>query len=161
MLFRSAVAPRLRLLAEDAIEQVARARPRATRNLETLDAVELGARKIDFIGMKFQLADEVARLYALARDPVPPATPPDYLTEITSMNGRLQDLRDGYTLLRDLYEAAWHRENRPYWLGNVLSRYDAATRLWLGRIDRFNDVLAQWWSTKQLPKPGELGLPSR
>ena len=156
-----AVAPRLRLLAEDAIELVARARPRATRNLETLDAVELGARKIDFIGMKFQLADEVARLYALARDPVPPATPPDYLTEITSMNGRLQDLRDGYTLLRDLYEAAWHRENRPYWLGNVLSRYDAATRLWLGRIDRFNDVLAQWWSTKQLPKPEELGLPSR
>src|SRR5204863_9290576 len=48
-----AVAPRLRLLVEDATEQVARARPRATRNLETLDAVELGARKIDFIGMKF------------------------------------------------------------------------------------------------------------
>ena len=111
--------------------------------------------------MKFQLADEVARLYDLARDPVPPATPPDYLVEITSMNGRLQDLRDGYTLLRDLYEAGWRRENRPYWLGNVLARYDAATRLWLGRIDRFNDVLAQWWSTKQLPSPSELGLPSR
>src|SRR5207249_9148204 len=66
-----------------------------------------------------------------------------------------------YTLLRDLYEAGWRRENRPYWLGNVLARYDAATRLWLGRIDRFNDVLAQWWSTKQLPSPSELGLPSR
>jgi len=154
-----AVAPRLRSLAEDAIEQVARARPRATRNLETLDAIELGARKIDFMGMKFEFADEIARLYALARDPVPPATPPDYLVEITSMNGRLQDLRDGYTLLRDLYEAAWRRENRPYWLGNVLARYDVATRLWVGRIDRFNDVLAQWWATKQLPKPAELGLP--
>jgi len=156
-----AVAPRLRLLAEDAIELVARARRHVARNAQTLDAIELGARKIDFIGMKFQLADEVTRLYALARDPVPPATPPDYLTEITSMNGRFQDLRDGYTLLRDLYEAAWRRENRPYWLGNVLARYDAATRLWLGRIDRFNDVLAQWWSTKQLPSPSELGLPSR
>ena len=156
-----AVAPRLRLLAEDAIELVARARPHASRNIETLDAIELGARKIDFIGMKFQLADEVERLYNLARDPVPPATPPDYLVEITSMNGRLQDLRDGYTLLRDLYEAGWRRENRPYWLGNVLARYDAATRLWLGRIDRFNDVLAQWWSTKQLPSPSDLGLPSR
>ena len=154
-----AVAPRLRSLAEDAIELVARARPRATRNLETLDAIELGARKIDFVGMKFEFADEVARLYALARDPVPPATPPDYLVEITSMNGRLQDLRDGYTLLRDLYEQAWRRENRPYWLGNVLARYDVATRLWVGRIDRFNDVLAQWWTTKQLPKPAELGLP--
>ena len=156
-----AVAPRLRLLAEEAIELVARARPRAARNIETLDALELGARKIDFIGMKFQLADEIVGLYALARNPVPPTTPADYLQEITSMNGRLQDLRDGYTLSRDLYEAAWRRENRPYWLGNVLARYDAATRLWLGRIDQFNDVLAQWWTTKQLPKPEELGLPPR
>src|SRR5437773_2119005 len=93
------------------------------------------------------------------RTPCP--TPPHYRIGITSLNGRRRDLRDGYTLLRDLYEAGWRRENRPYWLGNVLARYDAATRLWLGRIDRFNDVLAQWWSTKQLPSPSELGLPSR
>jgi len=44
--------------------------------------------------------------------------------EISSTNARLEDLRDATTRLRGLYEKAWLRENRPYWLGNVLVRYD-------------------------------------
>jgi len=46
------------------------------------------------------------------------------LEEISSTNARLEDLRDATTRLRGLYEKAWLRENRPYWLGNVLVRYD-------------------------------------
>lgn len=153
------VAHAVRLLAEQATALVLAARPHVLRNAETLDAIELGARRVGFIAQKFQVADEIALLYAQAQHADSPFTAADYLTEITQMNGRMQDLRDGYTMLRQLYEAAWLRENRPYWLGNVLARYDLGTQLWITRGDKVSDVLHQWWDTKTLPKPAELGIP--
>ncbi len=150
----------VRLLAEQATALVLRTRPYVDRNAATLDAIELGARRIGFIAMKFQFADEIVRLYALAQHPDSPATAQDYLTDITQMNGRTQDLRDGYALLRQLYEVAWLRENRPYWLGNVLARYDLATQLWITRGDKVADALHQWWDTKTLPSAADLGIPA-
>ena len=150
----------VRLLAEQATALILRTRPHVARNAETLDAIELGARRIGFVAMKFQFANEIASLYAQAQHADSPFTAADYLTEITQMNGRTQDLRDGYALLRQMYEAAWLRENRPYWLGNVLARYDLATQLWITRGDRVSDALHQWWDTKTLPKPEDLGIPA-
>ncbi len=46
------------------------------------------------------------------------------LCDINGVNGRIQDIRNGYTLIRDLYESAWLRSNRPYWLRNMLEQYD-------------------------------------
>jgi hypothetical protein len=151
----------LRLLAEDALVLVADARRRepGLREQDALDALELGARKADFIGLKFQLADEVARLYARAGDSAGTASSRNDLVDASSMNGRLQDLRDGYTLLRDLYEQAWLRENRPYWLGNVLARYDQAVQLWLARIDRVDAARGEASRTHRLPPPEALGIP--
>lgn len=52
----------------------------------------------------------------------------------TGLNsGRLQDVRDGYTLVRDPYRDAWLVDNRPYGLQNNLVRYDRAAQLWVGR----------------------------
>jgi hypothetical protein len=82
------------------------------------------------------------------------------LEAIGSNNGRLEDIRDGYTLLRDLYKQAWLRDNRPYWLQNNLTHFDAAAQLWVGRGDRWNLVLQQWWDTHTLPAPAEAGLPA-
>jgi hypothetical protein len=149
----------VRVLAERATALVLAARAQVPRNPETLDAIELGARRIGFLAQKFQVADEIALLYAQAQHADSPYTAADYLTEITQMNGRTQDLRDGYSLLRQLYEAAWLRENRPYWLGNVLARYELGTQLWITRGDRISDALHQWWATKTLPKPEDLGIP--
>ena len=75
---------------------------------------------------------------------------------MSGINGRLQDLRDAYTESRELYEAAWRRENRAAWLPNVLARYDLATQLWLSRIDRMNQVRAEWARTRKLPAPRDL-----
>ena len=58
----------LRILAESALVLVAQARPTATEEPDALAALALGARKIDFIGMKFQFADEVVQMYARASD---------------------------------------------------------------------------------------------
>ena len=43
------------------------------REPDAVDAMELGARRMDFIGLKFQLADEMAAGYARARRRTPPA----------------------------------------------------------------------------------------
>jgi hypothetical protein len=81
------------------------------------------------------------------------------LRAIGEDNGRLKDIRDGYTLLRGLYQQAWLRDNRPYWLQNNLAHYDAAAQLWLGRSDRWDLVLYQWYETHTLPPAKEVGLP--
>ena len=83
----------------------------ALREPDAVDAMELGARKMDFIGLKFQLADEMAAGYARAladsasTDRKVRAQVDSELSNLSGINGRLQDIRNGYTLLRDLYES--------------------------------------------------------
>jgi hypothetical protein len=159
------VASEVRLRAESAIEHIVRARRAgATREPAALDAMELGARRLDLIGLKFQLAHEIAQQYgqivAQSRDSAGAAAVKWYdLADLSGINGRLQDLRDAYTETRELYAIAWRRENRPAWLPNVLARYDLATQLWLTRIDRMNQVRAEWARTRRLPSNRELGMP--
>jgi hexosaminidase len=160
----------LRLHAERAITLLAEARNaarsehRELANPEALDALELGARRIDFLGLKFQNADEIAALYnqALAidgdndrRDEVG-----NILHTIGSANGRLQDIRDGYALLGGLYRQAWLRVNRPYWLENNLARYDKAAQLWIDRGDKWDLVKMQWFDKHTLPSLADAGLPA-
>jgi hypothetical protein len=59
-----------------------------------------------------------------------------------------------------LYEKAWLSENRPYWLRNVLARYDQSTQLWITRADRARSVQKQWLATHALPTAAEAGLPA-
>ncbi len=159
------VVHQLRILAESSLVLIAQARPHIHRNLDAIDAMELGARKIDFIGMKFEFADEMVQMYADAADTT---TPPDQrvnspaqdLINIASTNGRAQDLRDGYSLIRDMYEAAWLRENRPYWLHNVLARYDMATQLWIRRAEKVSAARAELGRTHHLPPADSLGIPT-
>jgi hypothetical protein len=78
---------------------------------------------------------------------------------LNGINGRIEDLRNGTTLLRDLYESAWLRSNRPYWLRNILEQYDYATQLWLARADKIRSAQRQWTESKSLPPAEELGIP--
>lgn len=150
--------------AENAITLVKEARVAGhLREPEALDALELGARRIDFIGMKFQFADEIARSYADAyaqRSVTPHSRSSSDLIDISNANGRCQDLRDGYTLTRELFRAAWLRDNRPYWLENVLAEYDLGTQLWISRARHFDALRAQWQKTRLLPPPEEIGVPT-
>ena len=85
----------------------------------------------------------------------------DLLETIGSANGRLQDIRDGYSLLGGLYRQAWLRVNRPYWLENNMARYEQSAQLWIERGDRWGLVEAQWGEKHTLPTPAEAGLPVR
>jgi hypothetical protein len=157
-----AVSREMRIQAESAMVLIAEARAAGKlREADALDAMEMGARRLDFIGMKFQMADEISRLYTHAVDTLAAGGNPTHdLTEIASnINSRTQDLRDGYVLGRELYEKSWKAENKPYWLGNVANRYDLAAQLWIQRLDKVNQARAGYSRTKKLPTPEEMGIP--
>ncbi len=137
----------------------------ALREPDAIDAMELGARRMDFIGLKFQLADEMAAGYTQAladstsEDKKTRAGVSRELADLYGVNGRMEDIRNGYTLLRDLYESAWLRSNRPYWLRNILEQYDSATQTWLARADKVHSAQRQWSASRTLPSAEELGIP--
>ena len=141
-------------------------RPLSTlREPDALDALELGARRIDFIGLKFQLADEIPQLYAKA---LADAASPDKkthglvawdLADIRGLNGKLEDIVDSYSLFRDLYAQLWLRSTRAYALRPVLEHYDATVALWYNRIDHAKSAQRQWDDSRTLPPAADLGLP--
>lgn len=149
----------VRIHAESALVQIARARTqRHLREPSAVDAMELGARRIDWLGMKFQIADEVAQgVYALAT--LDTVTWKE-LAEFTGINGKLQDMRDGWVLTRELFERSWRYENRPYWLGNNLARYDVETQRWVDRINAMDAARRKFTRERTLPDPQAVGVPS-
>jgi hypothetical protein len=135
------------------------------RETAAIDALELGARRMDFIGLKFQLAEEIAegyqRAYALLHttDRKQRSSVSRELSDINGVNGRIQDIIDSYSLLRDLFEQAWYRSNRPYGLRPVLEHYDYTIGTWEARSEKLRSVQRQWADTHTLPTSDEVGLP--
>src|SRR5260221_10554219 len=103
------VAHDLRLHAEHAIELIAQVRQSNPdlKEQAALTAMDLGARRLDLIGMKFQLAQEIADGYALAQkhqhDKAQHSTVSNALGEIAGNNGRCEDLRDAYSAIKAEY----------------------------------------------------------
>jgi len=153
-----------RLLAEGALLDLHAARKsQPLRETDAIAAIELGARRINLIGMKFQFAEEVAEMYARAyaanTDTIAATVPTRDLADITGINGRLQDLRDEYGVVKAMYEQAWGRENTPYWLNNVTARFDQSQQLWIARADKVHQARQKWYRDRTLPTAGELGIP--
>lgn len=135
------------------------------REVNAIDALELGARRFDFIGEKFQLADEMADAYARAQadamstDRKTRGQVNRELSDINGVNGRIQDIKDGYSLIRDLYSQLWLRTNRPYALRPVLEHYDYTIGIWLTRMDKVRSVQRQWSDNHVLPAAADLEIP--
>ncbi len=140
--------------------------PTNLREPDALDALELGARRLDFIGLKFQLADEMSAAYARAQvdsassDKKTHAMTARDLGEIRSINGKLEDIIDGYSLIRDLYSDLWLQTNRRYALRPVQELYDYTIGTWYARVDKLRSVQRQWEDSKTLPSAAQLGIPA-
>jgi hypothetical protein len=140
--------------------------PTALRETDAIDALELGARRFDFLAMKFELADEIPQIYAQAQqnaastDKKTRGLVSAELSDINGINGRMQDIKDGYALIRDLYEQSWLRTDRPYALRPVLEHYDYTIGLWLARIDKVKSAQRQWSNSHTLPSAADAGLPA-
>jgi hypothetical protein len=81
------------------------------------------------------------------------------LSDINGVDGRIQDIKDNYSLLRDLYSQSWLRTNRPYALRPVLEHYDYTIGLWLARVDKLRSAQRQWSNSRLLPSASEEGVP--
>jgi hypothetical protein len=153
----------VRVDAERALTLIAQARQAGPlREPDAVDAMELGARRIDFLAFKFQTADDIAenyqRLYQNQNDPETRKHMSRDLWNLSGVNGRCEDLRDGYGYIRDLFKSAWLKENRPFWLDNVTAQYDMAMQLWITRADQLRSARRQWMATHTLPTPEALGM---
>ncbi len=153
------VAKSLRLAAERALELLYRHRSDASRHADTIDALLVAAKRLDTLGMKIEFIDEINQFYRQAyENQSNRSLVGRNLGEITGDNGRLADLRDATNEVRRLYERQWMQENRPYWLQNVLVRYDNMASKFQAKILEVEAAMAQYRRTGQLPPPEQLGL---
>jgi hexosaminidase len=161
----------VRLYAEHALTFIAQAKASEPdlRERDAISAMDFGARRIDFLGLKFQLADEMADDYSRAQttsqvvltanQPRPRPSTAALLSDLNGVNGRLQDIIDTYSQLRDMYEQQWNLTYRPYGLRPVLEHYDYTIAQWYARVDKVRSAQRQWSELKTLPPATDLGIP--
>lgn len=153
------VASRVRLLAEQALVDLQAGSGKARAHADTLRYLHLAAKRLDGLGLKIQFSKEIGELYrealSLQSDP---GKVRSRLGKINSVNGLVQDLRDTTNELMQLYRAAWLAENRPYWLDNVLLRYQSEALYWQDKSRMFTRAAQAYGMTKVLPAPETLGI---
>jgi hypothetical protein len=148
------VAHDLRMNAEEALELIYRNQDKARLHGDTLGPMIVGGHRLDLLGMKIQMMQEIGDYYAAAYANVAAGKRPGRdLNEITGTNARLQDLRDATTRVRDLYATEWLHENHQYWLGNVTVRFDVLAQ---SIQEKINQMRMNGRNT--LPPPEQIGF---
>jgi hypothetical protein len=145
-------AHQIRLLAEDVIADLITNAHLARRNQDLLDYVDFAARRFDFLGQKAIYAKYITDLYSQAQANVAQADKVnDILERIDGTNGLLQDMRNQTSLLRAHYKKLWLGENRPYFLDNILVRYDEELERWERAASRVNYLRQVYRHPRRLP----------
>jgi hexosaminidase len=149
----------MRLGAENALQALYRSSGKAHANQATLADMTLSAWRWDALGMKIQFTQEISNFYWDAfRNQTDAQRVGNDLEEITATNARLEDLRDATTRLSQMYREAWLREYNPFWLENVLVRYDTLAREFQTKIVLVRQARRQYEATKTLTPPQDLGF---
>jgi hypothetical protein len=149
----------LRIGAERAAESLRRNRAKAHLHAETLDDMLLASWHLDTLGLKIQFTSEINHFYWDAyQNQTDKIRVQNDLDEMIDINGRLESLRDSITEMRKMYAEGWARENNPYWLNNVLVRYDNLASEVQEKIVVVQQAERQYDSTKSLPAPEQLGF---
>jgi hypothetical protein len=149
----------MRLGAENALQALYRSSGKAHANQATLADMTLSAWRWDALGMKIQFTQEISNFYWDAfQNQTDAQRVGNDLEEITATNARLEDLRDATTRLSQMYREAWLREYNPFWLENVLVRYDTLAREFQTKIVLVRQARRQYEATKTLTPPQDLGF---
>lgn len=137
-----------RLAAEDAEDHFYKARS-LTEDSYSLPSLLFGARMLDYAGMKYLYAVEIADMFNKIR---PNSSREDVWfwleNEVAARNhSRLGDLMDTITELRETYRSLWLAEYRPFRLGTASGRFDAEYEYW-------RKLQANIWQIDREYKPG-------
>jgi hypothetical protein len=131
-------ARQIRLTAEDVVADLLTNSHLARRNADLLDYTEFAARRFDFLGQKSIYAKYIVDLYSQAQANTSDRAAVSH--NLRRINGLIGDMRPETVLLRDMYQKLWLGENRPYYLGNILARYDEELRRWEAASDRISGI---------------------
>ncbi|MGD0222938.1 MAG: glycoside hydrolase family 20 zincin-like fold domain-containing protein [Terriglobia bacterium] len=137
-------AHQIRLTAEDVVADLLDNSHLARRNGDLLNYTEFAARRFDFLGQKAIYAKVIADLYSQAQTHA--SDPAAVHPALGHINGLIRDMGHQTTLLRDMYQKLWLGENEPYFLGNILARYDEELGRWeqaSNRISRSRRIYDQ------------------
>lgn len=122
------IAHDLRISTEHALTAILNNRDKAKIHADTLEPMVVAGYRLDFLGMKVQYQDEIAKAWTAMTTPNAQGRyNTGGMSEIIGTNGRLEDLRDALVRSRKMYADYYLKENHPYWIDNVLSRYDNLT----------------------------------
>jgi hypothetical protein len=148
----SKVASQVRLLAEQNIVDLVTLEAKQLRHGETLRYLMLAARRLDYAGMKVQYSQQMVERYrdALANLGDTARVRRD-LRRISSASGFVDDLRAATLDLKARFRDAWLAESQPYWLDNVLLRYDAEALYWQQKSRMIGETLLEFQATRKLP----------
>lgn len=149
----------MRVDAEQAWATLLQNRRKARLHGDSLDDLIFAARRLDGLGMKFEYTVEMIELYWSAyMNMTDRAGVMRDLERISSTNGRLQDLREMTTELRAAYGQRWRAENRDFWLGNVLVRYDTLAEAMQSKIQEIDAIEQDFSRGGVLPPPENEGF---
>lgn len=152
-------ASEIRKLAEQSLVDLENCRKQAAVRDDELVFLELACRRLNYLGMKIQFSNYMAERYrTLVEKPGDATAVRRGLRRISGTNGLVEDLRETILDLKALYRAAWLRENQPYWLDNVLIRYDAEALYWQQKANRVASLWQEYQMTGKLPAPVEAGF---
>jgi hypothetical protein len=126
-----------RLLAEDATDELDEAM-QAGADSQTIKSLLVGARLLDYAGMKFLYALEIPeRWQKLGPRPDSNQWWNEFEAEVIEQNhGRIIDLMEIIGDLREDYRAAWLSEYAPYRLATALGRWDGEFHYWRAMQER-------------------------
>jgi hypothetical protein len=116
---------------------------------ETLPSLLLGARLIDYAGMKYLYSVEIADVFSKLNAHSTHGDVDFWLDrEASSRNhSRIADLMDSITELRETYRTLWLAEYTPFRLGTAIGRFDAEFEYW-------RKLQEDIWHAEHTYKPG-------
>jgi len=146
-----------RLLAEDAEEHLSRALG-LKEDVYSIPSLVVGARMLDYAGMKYIYALEMASYFNTLGSHPSHADVEFYLGRESSArnHGRIMDLMDGVLDLREAYRSAWLSEYTDHRLGSVMARWNAEHEYWRRLQTHLWDVLHGFKDGDTLPTLEEL-----
>jgi hypothetical protein len=129
----------------------------------TVKALLVGARMLDYTGLKYIYAVEISRFWQELGDH---PSKHDVITLIGLESGaiyhsRTEDMLDGISQLRDHFREAWLEEYKPFRLTLALSKYDSEFQFWWLLQRRLQHLNAGFKDGDRLPSLDSLlqGLP--